>query len=387
MFVQHVIGTSPPVETRDSGGSLTIYGEVPPKLMYGPDGTLYAAYLTTRALPGHEWPTNTLRFTSSSDGGAHWRAPVTVRGETDDGGSTDDHALAVMPDGTLLLSWLAHHHPVSHTFIARSTDHGMHWSAPVMIDSGPSCPCCRTALSVAPNGTVYAAWRKVFSGTTAGAEIRDIVVAASHDGGTHWDAPVRVHADNWQVNYCPDAGPAIIGDSNDVVHVAWWTGKPGSAGVRYVQSSNGGRSFGAPVELGVAPMSRPSHVQLSLGHGAQRGTVIAAWEDGTRNVPIMTVAVSRDNGAHFRPSTFGDPMSQAGYPVVALHGDTVHVVWQSQSHEMPSHDSMVHPETASQMHMHHEAPSRAGQAMAAEKINAVATRQIFHVSKTLDAFP
>src|SRR5262245_12298855 len=35
-------------ELRDPLGSLSIYGEVPPKVAYAPDGSLYAAYLVTK---------------------------------------------------------------------------------------------------------------------------------------------------------------------------------------------------------------------------------------------------------------------------------------------------------------------------------------------------
>jgi hypothetical protein len=317
-------------ELKDAagGGALTVYGETPPRLVYGPNGVLYAAYLVTRSERGHKWPVNTLRIAASRDGGNHWSDPVTVQADTARGGSTDDHALAVAPDGTLLLSWLALTRDTSHTYIARSKDGGRTWTSPTVIDSGPSCPCCHTGLTVGADGTVYAAWRKIY-GNSAATEVRDIVVARSEDHGAHWSVPVRVHADDWHVNYCPDAGPSIRVGTNGVLHVAWWTGRPGGAGVRYVRSQNGGRTFEPAVELGVAAASRAAHTQVAV---RDSDDVVVAYDDGTREVTPIVVRRSRDGGRTFSAGdTISAPGQIAGYPSVAIVGDSLFVAWQERS--------------------------------------------------------
>jgi len=336
LFVRPDLRDTAEVELRDPLGSLTIYGETPPKLAYGPDGTLYAAYLLTRIVPGHRWPVNTLRLANSADGGRHWTAPVTVQADTDNGGSTDDHALLVGADGVLYLSWLAMTGDTSHTYVAFSRDRGRSWSRPGRVDEGPSCPCCRTALAVGPDGHLYAAWRRIF-GHGGASEVRDIVVASSADGGAHWTPPAKVHDDEWHVNYCPDAGPTVKVGADGVVHVAWWTGAPGRAGVRYTNSSDGARTFAEPVPLGVAPASRASHAQLALD-GAAR--VIVTWDDGTRAVPPIVVRVSDDGGRTFGPAdTLSASGQSAGYPVVAVARDTAVVAWQERSPASASADS------------------------------------------------
>ena len=334
---------------RDAAGSLSIYGEVPPKIAYGPDGTLYAAYLVTRAIPGHQWPVNTLRFVASTDNGKHWGTPSTIQSESDNGGSTDDHALYVARDGTILAMWLAMHGHVSHTYIAHSTDHGTTWSAPVVVDHGASCPCCRTALAVSPDGAVYAAWRKIYPGGTGQGEVRDIALARSHDMGRSWSAPVRVHEDDWHVNYCPDAGPSLLAEARGVVHVAWWTGRSGAAGVRYVRSSDGGSTFGSPIPLGVAQLSQPAHVQLAMD-AKHPGDIAAAWDDGTLAVPRITIRVSRDDGVHFEtPSMVSAPNERAGYPAVVMHNDTLRLAWQVRTVTQATHDSIAHAASKHQM--------------------------------------
>lgn len=345
-------------ELRDSLGSLSIYGEVPPKIAYAPDGRLYAAYLVTKIVPGMRWPQNALRFAVSRDGGRRWDAPSTVTGDAVFG-SYDDHALFVAPDGSVFLTWLAEvAHDTSHTFFARSTDGGKTWSKPMVIDSDRSCPCCRTTMAAGPDGSLYVAWRKRFAG-----DERDIVVAKSNDKGATWSAPVRVYNDRWAVNYCPDAGPSIKADSEGTVHVAWWTGKNGRAGTQYARSTDGGRTFTAPVDLGLAQQSRAAHIQLAVGHGAQKGLVVAAWDDGTRMVPQIVVRVSRDGGRTFAPaSAISAPENQAGYPVVTLRGDTAIVAWQERSLGAAAEDS------AAKAKMSHEDPAMYVNAVGAMKV-------------------
>lgn len=340
-----VVGGSPPVEIRDSLGPIEAHGEAPPKLAYGPDGALYAVYIVGKVVPGERFPLSAVRLVRSTDGGRTWDAPVTVtHGAVF--GSHSFHALYVASDGTVYVSWLgkpegdssaappAHMvmqmsgggmtHETSAAWITHSTDGGRTWTVPVRVDSGESCPCCRTAIVTAANGTVYMAWRHVFPGS-----VRDIVVARSDDHGATWSAPVRVHADDWQFDACPHAGPAITLDSTGTLHVAWWTGKEGAAGVFYARSTDGARSFGAPVALGVAQYSRPAHVQMAT---AAHDRVIVAWDDGTRDLPRVLVRVSDDDGRHFHDAaTLSAAGRAATFPVLAVSGTSLAVAWSEES--------------------------------------------------------
>jgi hypothetical protein len=335
VFADNGTGPGPVEELRDPLGSLSIYGEVPPKIAYGPDRTLYAAYLVSKVVPGMRWPQHALRFAVSRDGGAHWDTPMTVTGDSVFG-SYDDHALHVASDGTIYLSWLAMtNHHTSNTYFARSSDRGKTWSRPTVIDQNPSCPCCRTAMASGPDGALYVAWRKRFPG-----EQRDIVVAKSTDAGTTWNAPVRVYKDAWEVNYCPDAGPSIKVGRDGILHVAWWTGREGRAGTQYAQSRDGGVTFSKPVELGLAQYSRAAHIQLALGVGSDSGMVVAAWDDGTRKVPQVVVRVSRDGGRRFAPAEVVSATDNAaGYPVVVLRSGVVVVAWQERTVAAAAADS------------------------------------------------
>ena len=205
-----------------------------------------------------------------------------------------------------------------------------------MADSAQSCPCCRTAIATARDGTLYLAWRTVLPGN-----VRDVVVARSTDNGATWVTPVRVHADNWVFDGCPHAGPSMQVDSSGTVHIAWWTGKQGAAGTFYARSTDKAQSFEAPVALGVGEFSAPAHVQLALGPDR---TVVAVWDDGTVKTPKVVMRVSHDDGATFgEPSLVSTEGRAATFPVLALRDKELTIAWSEQSQSEHDHAKEMAP--------------------------------------------
>jgi len=324
-----------PSELKDSLGPIEPHGEAPPKLSYAPDGTLYALYAVGKEVPGRRFPMSSLRLAKSADDGKTWTSPVTIASDSAFG-TRNFHALHVGGDGALYVAWLESTQGKSKTFLTRSTDQGTTWTTPVLADTAQSCPCCRTAIATAQDGTLYLAWRTVFPGS-----IRDVVVARSNDHGATWATPVRVHADNWVFDGCPHAGPSMQVDSAGTVHIAWWTGKQGAAGAFYARSTDHGASFSAPIALGAAEFSAPAHVQLALGPG---GTVVAVWDDGTVKTPKVVMRVSHDNGQSFGPRTAVSADGQAAtFPVLAFSGRAITIAWAEQSQVEHDHEQAMMP--------------------------------------------
>lgn len=330
------VGGAPPSELRDSLGPIEAHGEAPPKIAYASDGSLAALYVVGKVAPGKRFPLGALRFARSPDGGKSWEAPVTV---TDDSvfGAHNFHALHVARDGTIYAAWLDGRSGESHAFATRSEDGGKTWAPNHPISTGEACPCCRTALATAPGGVVYAAWRAVLPGN-----VREIVVARSNDRGSTWSTPVRVQTDNWQVDACPHAGPALAVDSKERLHVTWWSGKEGGAGVFYARSDDGGKSFQHVAPLGTAEFSQPAHVQLAIGDS---GLVAVAWDDGTLQTPRIALRISRDGGDDFAPARYISAQGRAAsFPVLAVNGNELTVAWTEQSADYAHTVAAAHPD-------------------------------------------
>lgn len=317
-----------PSELRDSLGPIEPHGEAPPKISYGPDGTLYALYAVAKIVPGRRFPMSSLRLARSKDDGVTWRTPVTIASDSAFG-TRNFHALHVGADGDLYVAWLESSQGRSRTFLTRSIDGGTTWTPPALADTTQSCPCCRTAIATARDGTLYLAWRTVLAGN-----VRDVVVAKSRDRGATWSAPVRVRADNWVFDGCPHAGPSMQVDSAGTVHIAWWTGVEGKAGVYYARSTDNGATFEAPVALGVSEFSAPAHAQLAIGDGK----VVVVWDDGTVKTPRVVMRVSADGGATFSPPTLVSTEGRAAtFPVLALRGRSLTIAWSEQSEAEHDH--------------------------------------------------
>jgi hypothetical protein len=325
----HVVVTPPgqaagtPVTLTDPLGPIEPHGESPPQLAADGTGRLYVQYAVGKVIPGQRFPVSALRFVRSEDGGRTWSVPVTVNdaGRFGEFGAHNFHALTVAPDGALLSTWLDAREGRSGVWMSRSADAGRTWEANRPIDRDPACPCCRTGVTAAADGALFVSWRSILAG-----DVRDVVVARSDDGGATWAEPVRPRADGWVFPGCPHAGPSMKLDGEGRVHIAWWTGKAGEAGVWYARSDDGGRSFTSQ-PLGTGQRSLPAHVQLVAAPG---GRVLVAWDDGLGASPRVLLRESRDGGTTFGPEEqVSAPGQAATFPVLAVMGDSVAVAWSA----------------------------------------------------------
>jgi hypothetical protein len=307
----------PTVTVRDPLGAIEAHGEAPPQLAADAQGGISVLYAVGKEVPGERFPRSALRFIRSVDSGRTWSEPRTVNDGTEFG-SHNFHALTGAPDGSLLATWLDARKGKSGVWMSRSTDGGRTWEPNRPIYADPTCPCCRTSVAVAGDGTIYVAWRAILAG-----DVRDVVVTRSSDDGRTWAEPVRTRADDWVYPGCPHAGPSLEVDAKGDVHVAWWTGKEGEAGVYYARSSDGAKSFVAqPIAIG--EKARPAHVQLAVS-GPR---VYLAWDDGLGDIPRVLLRRSSDGGKRFDPEELlSDQDVAASYPVIALYGDSVAVAW------------------------------------------------------------
>jgi hypothetical protein len=303
--------TTAPVRVNDIEGDAAPHLQAPAQVAAGPEGHVYVAWQNNTVVPERRFPTSDLRFARSVDGGLSFGPAITVNDDGDRPPSSHTfHNLLVAPNGDVVVSWLdgregaaaeaavspaalpagheghdmgAEEGPGPSARVAVSHDGGATFGPSVVVDEN-TCPCCRTAMAAAPGGTIWVAWRKVYEG-----DVRDVVVARSRDGGASFEPPVRVAPDDWVFPGCPHAGPALTLDADGALHVAWYTGREGGAGLYHAVSRDGGSTFEPARALLTDGWVPPSQVSMAAGSG---GALWLAWEDRRDEQPVFLLSSS-----------------------------------------------------------------------------------------------
>lgn len=276
---------SAPVRVNPEAGNATAWRGDPPSIAVAPDGTLHVLWTARIAAKGHG---NNLFLSSSRDGGKSFEPPVKVD-DAEKPTRHGMHSLAVDKDGRVHLAWLdernlSHAAPMekhrgeasemernNEVFTAYSEDGGRTVSRNQMI-AREACPCCKTALTTAPDGRVYVGWRQVLKG-----DYRHIAVATSADKGKTFSAPVIVSDDQWVIAGCPVSGPALSAGNDGMLRVLWYTeGEAGAQGLYVTQSRDGGQTFtGRTLVAKGKVRGNPA-----IAPGAEGRNPVALWELG-----------------------------------------------------------------------------------------------------------
>ena len=319
---------------------------------------LTAAWIQgARDADGADTATNV--WTTSRDGGKHWTRPQPVHGITECTGSTqaqnpdDSPELSVDPsvsfgaDGTAYLASTNLRSLVllvccSHLYVNRSLDGGLHWAAPVLIDEPANTGISDAAFVTADPRfarRAYLVWNHVdppwikFASTSDGGATwsggsiavpgpRTISPMAvmpdssllltyadaltdndtqwsvrSSDGGRSWSAPVRI------ADYTKTTRPTLAAGLDGSAYVAFVDG--GGGRVMVARSADGGRTWRAPREV-----ARKAGAQQATIAVRRDGAIGLLWydkraADGT--IAEVWFAHSRDHGATWSKIHLGGP--------------------------------------------------------------------------------
>ena len=163
-------------------------------------------------------------YSRSTDRGASWTEPVAI--SNDPNYDQDYHSIACDSNDRIYVSFLDKREmeigssKEKQLYLTLSTDGGSTWSADKRITHyssgvGGTCDCCKQDIAVSPDGDVYVAYRSNINNQ------RDIHIARSTDAGMTFEPPILIQTSPWIVSACPVSGPNVALDKNEDLHVVW----------------------------------------------------------------------------------------------------------------------------------------------------------------------
>ncbi len=230
------------------------------------------------------------------------------------------------PDEKLLIAWIDRRidgPKPRQLYLMRVDPNGQSLTKNYQVGEG-LCECCKLGVAFSDGGkTVYIVDREV-----DGNKIRNHVLRKSTDGGATFGAPVEISNDGWQVPSCPHSGPSIGQDSRGQLHVSWFTqGRSESeAGIYYSVSKDGGKSF-AP-RLLIHANTAPETLYNNLVVGDE-DTVYLAWSnlDSRNRAQIYFRALAADGKTWGPIQQVSNAKGNAARPSLTLHHDQLNIAW------------------------------------------------------------
>lgn len=298
-------------------------GESRPKLAFGPQGWVVAAWTQPLARPY----TGEIRMIRSDDGGRSFGAPFTVHQDR----QVITHRFeSVQFDarGRLHVAWIDKRDGEqarregrawrgAAVYRTLSTDGGRSFGPDTLL-AAHSCECCRIALAPSPSGGLVALWRHVFE-----PNVRDHAFASLDDLGAPLRQPMRATHDEWSLDACPHHGPGLAPAARGGYHAVWFGDRAGRAAVRYGLLGPDGRALGDVQEL---PDVAAEHADVI----AQGRRVAVVWRAFDGEATVLKAWLSDDDGRQFRTRTLARSTEDNDHPRLAARDGQAVVVWRTR---------------------------------------------------------
>lgn len=294
-----------------------------PSVVEDGSGTLFAHWLQKS---GGDTYSYDVRMAASRDGGATWGESFLLNrdGKKSEHGfvslvALDSGVAAAWLDGRNMMPGHGHHAGDMTLRYARVGADGT-LSDEVELD-GRTCECCTTGMTMTADGPVI-----VYRDRSA-EEIRDISFVTRSAGG--WSKPANLHPDGWKIAGCPVNGPQIDAAGTRVA-TAWFSAAEGKSHVYAAWSSDGGRTFGAPVTLDDGrPLGRVDVVMLDDSRA------LVTWLEQTAADGEVRARIVPFEGTASPSKKIADSGSArgSGFARLTRSAEAVWIAWTAQEGE------------------------------------------------------
>ena len=244
---------------------------------------------------------------------------------TDDVISQRFVSFSLDPSGDVFAAWIDKRNLAAAHRAARTYDGAalaFAWStggkdfAVTRIAKDNTCECCRIGVAFAGPHKPVVMWRNMYPGS-----VRDHAVM-TFDGEKQ--GPVnRVAVDDWKIEACPHQGPSLAVDASGAYHATWFTDGARRQRLFYARSTDGGKTFSTPMQVGNNDRQPSRPFVLAAG-----GTLWLAWKEFDGEQSTVNLMQSRDAGATWsNPRVAATTTDASDHPLLIAKGGDMYLSW------------------------------------------------------------
>lgn len=196
---------------------------------------------------------------------------------------------------------------------AQSTDGGLSWTKDKTLDDR-TCACCWNTAKYSEKGELFVIYRDQ--------EPSDMSIGVL-DKDREWTKLNHVGDFKWDFKGCPHIGAGIAFQSQtQLIHTVVGTGHPDHLGVFYLRSSDNGKNWAQPVQLGD---ESALHSDIASDNANR---VIGVWDMRTEDGLSIFYAESKDAGITWSGAKRISPAGyRATHPKIIASGSSFLVIW------------------------------------------------------------
>ncbi|BCG64037.1 MAG: hypothetical protein methR_P1802 [Methyloprofundus sp.] len=183
------------------------------------------------------------------------------------------------------------------------------------------CSCCRTAISLSPQGYPIILMRMAFPDGA-----RDHVLL-SKESATQWRTPSRISDDHWVIDACPEHGPALAIDTQGRSHLTWFSLSNKRQGIFYAYTDDYGITVSNPMPLGQLDYL-PSHPDIAVA----KQRVVVAWTEFDGKTTSLYIQQSFNKGESWQTAQkVASSTSSTGYPILLAQNEKIFISWVTKA--------------------------------------------------------